>query len=466
MPYWQGHKKGKVYHSIVQEAPSPETASIFSLGDYIGVVVLPVVSGLLFYILGLVLYYFSPLMQGRQWLLLLHLAIALYLILSPDFQMTYRLQPIFMLAFSMAPALAIQYARLFPMRQEKKVLWPWVISMLFLLMHAGLFRYPEKWLWVEKLLVGYIVFSYGYWILQQIIYIRKYPQDIQTIVVKYQLKGQLMAFIVPLLAVIAIFIYDVAIPLNFLAPLTILFPLFFFVGVLLGKIQSDKMQFAQIERRALLGNVMTGLAHEINNPLHFIYAGVDPLRENIMHKGDPAASIELVDAIEEGAVRIKNILQALRFYAHPGDRSVKLENINEIIEQSLHLLRPLWNNKVTLVENFLLQDEVQCNKTEIGQVIMNLLNNATQSIETQGSIYIDTKKIDNTAKIIIKDTGVGIDASVQKRIFDPFFTTKKPGSGTGLGLSIVQDIMARHNGNISVESEKGKGTTFILTLPL
>jgi signal transduction histidine kinase len=107
-----------------------------------------------------------------------------------------------------------------------------------------------------------------------------------------------------------------------------------------------------------------------------------------------------------------------------------------------------------------------CQVSKINQVLLNILDNAIQAVDSGGTIHIETNAGDNQCFIIIKDTGPGMDVETRKKIFEPFFTTKDVGKGTGLGLSISYAIIQQHKGNITVESEPGKGTSFIISLPL
>jgi signal transduction histidine kinase len=132
----------------------------------------------------------------------------------------------------------------------------------------------------------------------------------------------------------------------------------------------------------------------------------------------------------------------------------------------MNILRNELKYKTTIVRSFAEIPLIFCYPQQLNQVIMNLLVNAAQAIETQGTIEIVTRHIDDFVELIITDTGQGIPEKNLTKIFDPFFTTKPVGKGTGLGLNVVYNIIKKHKGEIQVESTLGKGTTFTITLPI
>ena len=140
--------------------------------------------------------------------------------------------------------------------------------------------------------------------------------------------------------------------------------------------------------------------------------------------------------------------------------------MNEGIESTLTLLHSVYKDRVEIEKDFGKLPEVDCLPGQINQVLMNILSNALQAIPEQGKIFIKTWQENETVKISIRDTGSGMSEAIRQKIFDPFFTTKDVGKGTGLGLSISYGIIEKHNGKIEVQSEPGKGTTFIITLPV
>jgi len=178
----------------------------------------------------------------------------------------------------------------------------------------------------------------------------------------------------------------------------------------------------------------------------------------------------------KGVGRIAKIVQAMKIFTHPGGEEKEPADINKEIEKTITISRNEWKYVAELITDF--DDSlsfVPCFQAELNQVFLNLIVNAAHAIEeankdnsTQmGTIRIRTRREDNWAKIYISDTGSGIPQDIRHKIFDLFFTTKEPGKGTGQGLAISHSVIVeKHKGTISLESQEGKGTTFIISLPL
>ncbi len=247
-----------------------------------------------------------------------------------------------------------------------------------------------------------------------------------------------------------------------------------------------------------LGKIVAGVAHELNNPIAAIYSNMQHLEEYIkdihtLVKEYDAKSSKLpaeeakkikqmwrekdvdfvledaqkiIQSTIEGAERTKKIVLGLRNFSRLDEAEKKTVDIHEGLESTLQLLHNEIKNRITVHKNFGELPPLTCYPSELNQVFMNLLSNAAQAISGNGDITITTKHEADTIIIHIQDTGCGIDPQYMDNIFDPFFTTKEVGEGTGLGLSISYNIIKKHKGEISVQSEKGTGTTFIITLPL
>jgi len=172
----------------------------------------------------------------------------------------------------------------------------------------------------------------------------------------------------------------------------------------------------------------------------------------------------LIKESQEGTERIKNIVIDLKDFAHPGEDKVQTTDINKGIESTLNIV---WNElkyKAEVKKEYGHLPLVKGYPQQLNQVFMNILVNAAHAIEKRGEIRIATRAVDGYVEIEISDSGVGIPKEDLLKIFDPFFTTKEVGKGTGLGLSMAYNIIQRHKGTIDVESEVGKGTTFIIRL--
>jgi signal transduction histidine kinase len=177
----------------------------------------------------------------------------------------------------------------------------------------------------------------------------------------------------------------------------------------------------------------------------------------------------------EGIERVTRIVRAMKEFSHPGTKEKNLVDINRAIENTITVSRNEWKYTSDMVTDF---DPslplVPCLPGEFNQVILNIIVNAAQAMgeihdgsDGKGTIKITTRLADDTAEIRISDTGPGIPESIKSRIFDPFFTTKEVGKGTGQGLAIARSVIVdKHSGTIYCETELGKGTTFIICLPL
>jgi len=266
-----------------------------------------------------------------------------------------------------------------------------------------------------------------------------------------------------------------------------------------SELKSTQAQILQREKMASIGQLAAGVAHEINNPMGFITSNLGTLEKYIrkftdyidaQSKALAAFNSEevtsrlkdirkklkldyvledigtLIEESLDGAERVKKIVQNLKTFSRVDQAEYKPADINECIESTLNIV---WNElkyKTTVEKEYGELPLVRCYPQQLNQVIMNLLVNGAQAIEKQGTIRIKTWNGDGSVNIMISDTGSGISEDKLSKIFDPFFTTKPVGQGTGLGLSIAYDIIKKHKGEISVESEVGKGTVFNIKIPV
>ncbi|WP_462280948.1 sensor histidine kinase [Salinivirga cyanobacteriivorans] len=239
--------------------------------------------------------------------------------------------------------------------------------------------------------------------------------------------------------------------------------------ITLKSLKQTQDQLVQSEKLASLGILTAGVAHEINNPVNYIYNGAVAI-ESYIKEEFPNASEYLnpyFEAVNTGIDRTVNIVKSLGRYT----RSEKLPwasyDLHEVVEDCLTMLYNRYKNTVNIHRKFMDTDCILVgNEGQIHQVVMNVLLNALQSIEDKGDVHIETTNENNHVQLKILDTGKGIKKNDLKHIFDPFFTTKDPGEGTGLGLSISQKIVHEHGGEILCESEIKKGTMFVISLPV
>ncbi|WP_319548888.1 ATP-binding protein [Desulfogranum marinum] len=223
---------------------------------------------------------------------------------------------------------------------------------------------------------------------------------------------------------------------------------------------------------ASIGQLAAGVAHEINNPLSIINQKAGLVEDYFEMTGPFQYKKEMqgaLDGIQESVLRCKTITHRLLGFARHTDVQTEEIEINVLLKEVVAFLaKEATYNQISI--DFDLDDTVQnifSDRSQLQQVFLNIVNNAVDAIGKNGRILLSSSKIDqDTIKIKITDTGEGMSADVQRRIFDPFFTTKETGKGTGLGLSISYGILKKLGGTIKVQSEIGKGTTFVITLPV
>jgi len=268
----------------------------------------------------------------------------------------------------------------------------------------------------------------------------------------------------------------------------------------LENLKLAQSQLIQSEKMASVGVMTAGIAHELNNPINFMSGNVYPLQQDLdevfslLDKYEKTVNehglkeyfaevdsfkkemdfsyliqeiYSLLKGIEEGASRSSEIIKGLRSFSRLDDEACQYYDIHEGIDSSLVLLHnKIIDKKISVRKDYGDFEGLECFPSKFNQVIMNILTNSIQAMEeSKGELVIQTVSSAIGVKIIIKDNGKGMTQEVKEHIFDPFFTTKEVGQGTGLGLSISYGIIERHNGNIDVISEPGKGTEFIISLP-
>ncbi|MBU4263965.1 MAG: PAS domain S-box protein [Proteobacteria bacterium] len=270
-------------------------------------------------------------------------------------------------------------------------------------------------------------------------------------------------------------------------------------------LKSAQSQMLQQEKMASIGQLAAGVAHEINNPVGFVMSNLNSLRkytekllafiksqdetirditgltgerqmalleslaaERKTLKIDYIAgdALSLIEESLEGTNRVKNIVQNLKSFSRIDEAENQPTDLNKAIESTLQIV---WNEikyKAKVIREYGEIPIIVCNSGELNQVFTNLLINAGQALLQAGEITIRTWSEGDSIFLAFSDTGTGIPPEIRQRIFEPFFTTKEVGKGTGLGLSITYDIIKKHQGDIEVTSEMGKGTTFTIRLPV
>jgi len=254
----------------------------------------------------------------------------------------------------------------------------------------------------------------------------------------------------------------------------------------LKELRETQAQLVQSKKMASLGQLVAGVAHEVNNPIGAVNSATDVIKRCIKKiklslskskninelRGDNNFQKSLGSLEENNQIvstageRIADIVRTLKNFARLDEKEIQLADLHEGIESTLTLLHHELKNNAQVSKDFGDIPQINCYPNELNQVFMNLFANAAQAIKNQGTITIKTRSDENYVYIEVSDTGKGIAAEHLDRVFDPGFTTKGVGVGTGLGLSISYNIIQKHRGEIAVESEVGKGTTFSVVLPI
>lgn len=269
----------------------------------------------------------------------------------------------------------------------------------------------------------------------------------------------------------------------------------FLAYLLSRKLQHSQEMLVQQEKLASLGVLTAGVAHEINNPINFISSSISSIKKDmndVMHIlnryraatstaqltsiRDTERELELdvtikeldtlLQGVEEGTQRTAAIVKDLKTISRLDEAEMKSVDLHQGIDSTLSLLKHTFKDNIIIHKDYGQIPLVECYPGKLNQVFMNLLANAIQAIESQGTITIKTRHDGNNVEIRIEDTGCGIGENNHSKIFVPFFTTKDVGKGTGLGLAISHAIITDHHGTISFQSQEGKGTEFIVVLPL
>lgn len=274
----------------------------------------------------------------------------------------------------------------------------------------------------------------------------------------------------------------------------------------LDDLKQAQSQLVESEKMASLGQLTAGIAHEINNPINFVTANINPLKRDIDMMFEAFAFIEdisiqdipadekqkqieeykeeqdfdytiveighLLKGIHEGASRTAEIVKGLKIFSRLDEDDLKRADMNEGLDSTLIIANNLLNNHIKITKEYGNIPLIECYAGKLNQVFLNIISNAVYAVDKQfkerpgGEIVITTTNDEEHIYIKIKDNGTGMDEKTQQKIFEPFFTTKDVGEGTGLGMSIAYNTIKKHNGQIHLNSAPGEGTEFILQLPI
>ncbi|MEG5042003.1 MULTISPECIES: ATP-binding protein [unclassified Microcoleus] len=271
----------------------------------------------------------------------------------------------------------------------------------------------------------------------------------------------------------------------------------------LYELKHTQTQLIQTEKMSSLGQMVAGVAHEINNPVNFIHGNLEYANQYIIDLlklirlyqeeypqpteaiAEEIAEIELdflredllklLESMKIGSERIRQIVLSLRNFSRLDEAQMKLVDIHEGIDNTLLILSSRLKQGIEVVKNYGELPKIECYPAQLNQVFMNIIENAIDALEESGDNYkkskipqilIQTQKLDSSQIMVrISDNGPGISLAIQSKLFDPFFTTKAPGKGTGIGLAICYQIVEKHRGKIEVISSLGGGAEFAIALP-
>ncbi len=275
----------------------------------------------------------------------------------------------------------------------------------------------------------------------------------------------------------------------------------------LKDLKASQAQLIQSEKMASLGQMVAGVAHEMNTPLGYARSNAEIVRKWLgeirkLHDSqdkalglltssnasdeEVAAALAQADEMRQafdagemmdnltsllqdtdhGLTQVAELVGSLKDFSRVDRSRTDLVNVHDGIEASLKIAQNVLKNKVEVVKQFGQLPQIECSPTQLNQVFLNLFTNAAQAIENTGKLYIRTATEANGVVVRVIDTGCGMTEDVRKHIFEPFFTTKPVGKGTGLGLTIVFRIIEEHGGRVDVRSMPGKGSEFTIRLPL
>jgi two-component system NtrC family sensor kinase len=287
----------------------------------------------------------------------------------------------------------------------------------------------------------------------------------------------------------------------------------------LKRLQATQSQVIHTTKLASLGQMVAGVAHEINTPLGFVKSNVEVIGDllddyrtlvkqydaavqyclqpvDLIFAADTSTLDKLVKHVEEarrklfdartnlekssllkdakellsdaseGLGQLGSLVLNLKGFSRVDRDGMDSMDLNEGVESALMIAQHQLRDRVKVVKHLQPLPKVKCMPSQMNQVFLNLITNAAQAIDGDGTLTIDSKVVNNTAEISFADTGCGIADDILPKIFDPFFTTKQVGEGTGLGLSIVHKILKGHGGSIKVRTTPKKGSVFTLTIPL
>jgi two-component system NtrC family sensor kinase len=247
----------------------------------------------------------------------------------------------------------------------------------------------------------------------------------------------------------------------------------------LSELQVAQSQLVQSAKMAALGELVAGVAHEINNPLAFVTSHLATARQSLdlveaaaqaspnpeVRAAFDKASVRLRE-MTAGLGRIADLVQQLRTFSRLDEGERKTIDVRECIDAVLMLLGHRFGERIEVKLELTGPEQLDCYPGPLNLALLNLMGNAIDAIDDRGTIVISTATSQDWFRLSVEDDGIGIPVELKERVIEPFFTTKPVGKGTGLGLSITYSIAKRHGGHLEIESKPGHGTTMTIAFPL
>lgn len=263
-------------------------------------------------------------------------------------------------------------------------------------------------------------------------------------------------------------------------------------------LKATQAQLVQSEKMRALGQLVAGVAHEMNTPLGFIgnnlahlahlvpaiqrlfeayaalKASADPQQQAAITAAEREADLtylwddlrDVVAESQQGLERLSGIVQSLRTFVRLDEAQMKAADLNQGLASTVRIVRSLCRERIEIIEQYAPLPPILCHHGELNQVFLNLLTNATQAIPDKGQIWVSSAVRDQQIVVTVRDTGEGMSAATLARLGEPFFTTRPVGVGTGLGLAVSFGIIERHHGQLHFTSTPGEGTIATVTLPI
>ncbi len=251
----------------------------------------------------------------------------------------------------------------------------------------------------------------------------------------------------------------------------------------LEKLKVTQMLLVESEKMASVGQLTSGLAHEINNPINFVAGNVSPIKRDLNEIQELLQQVSvseetsqefsqlfneldaLLKGITDGCYQVNELMRDLKTFAIPEVASMMMANPKEVLLSTVNLVKFNLKDRIEINVDPTTLPSIMCHPGKLSQVFLNIINNAQQSITDKGAITIRCSQSEDFVMLEFSDDGHGIPKDLQGKIFEPFFTTRPVGKGTGLGLAICYAIISDHNGSIKVDSKEGKGAIFTIQLP-